>query len=137
MAIYEKINTAKKIQIELSQLREQFTQLSTPTLSDPQNLSEIHQLICCRPNVDSREMRHYFVIISVYLYSPLSLLGPFPIKAGLCREMGKVIGRCRQEVSEIFYQAKFRYENVPSFREQVEDIFEQRACDEKIDKNRL
>lgn len=125
MAIRDKINNAKKIQLELSKLKEQLSQLTTPTLSDTQNLSAIYQFIVSKPDIDNREIRHFFVIIAVYLYSPLSLLGSFPIRAGLCQEMGEIIDRCRQEVSVIFSQAKFRYENIPSFREQVETIFEQ------------
>lgn len=125
MAIHDKINNAKKIQLELFKLKEQLSQLTTPTLSDTQNLSAIYQFIVSKPDIDNREIRHFFVIIAVYLYSPLSLLGSFPIRAGLCQEMGETIGRCRQEVSGIFSQAKFRYENIQSFREQVEAIFEQ------------
>lgn len=125
MAIRDKINNAKKVQLELSKLKEQLSQLTTPTLSDPQNLFAIYQLILDQSNLDKREIRHYFVVIAVYLYSPLSLFGSFPIRAGLCQEMGGIIGRCRQDVSEIFSQAKFRYENVLSFRDQVEALFEQ------------
>lgn len=120
--MYDTINQAKKIQRELSRLREQLSQLRSPTLSDTENLTAIYQYILDQPNIDNREIRHYFVIVSVYLYSPISLFGQFPIKTGLCAEIGEIIGRCRQEVSEIFYQAKFRYENIPSFREGIESL---------------
>lgn len=125
MAIKDTIDNAKKIQAELTVLQEQFSQLITPVLSDTQNLPEIYQLVLNQPGINRREARHCFVIIAIYLYSPTSLLGQFPIRAGLRQEVGEIIGRCRQEVSEVFSQAKFRYENTPLFREQVEVIFEQ------------
>lgn len=125
MTIKDTIDNAKRIQAELKVLNEQFSQLATPALSDTQNLPQIYQLILNQPDVDRREARHYFVIIVIYLYSPTSLFRQLPIKAGLRQEIGKIIGRCRQEVSGMFSQARFRYENVPSFRDQVEIIFEQ------------
>lgn len=123
--MYNKITSGKQLQIELSELREQLSQLTTPTHCDTQNIAAIYQFIIHQPQIDRREIRHCFVIITVYLYSPISLFGHFPIKAGLCHEMGEIMNCGRQKVSEIFSQAKFRYENIPSFREQVETIFEQ------------
>lgn len=123
--MHNNISNAKKILLEISLLQDQLSQLATPTLSDVKKLPEIHQFITNQPNIDRREVRHYFVVVSVYLYSPLSLFGKFPIRTGLCQEVGEAMGSCRQEVSEMFSQAKFRYENIPSFREQVETIFEQ------------
>lgn len=125
MAIYDTINDAKRVHSELCALKERFDELTAPRLSDTDMLSDIYRSVVGRAGIDKRDERHYFVVIAVYLYSPVSLFGRFPIRAGLCRQMGQIVGRCRQEVSEIFSQARFRYENVPSFREQVEAIFEQ------------
>lgn len=123
--MHDKINAAKQILSELSTLQNQLTQFTTPTLSDTQKLLEIYQFISGQPQIDQCEIRHYFVFITVYLYSPLSVIGRCPIKAGICQQVGEVIGRCRQGVSEIFAEAKFRYENITSFRNQIETLFEQ------------
>lgn len=123
--MYRHLIQARKIQAQYQELERQMRQFAIPTQYDHAKLPAIYDMICRHTTIDQRDTRHCFVLIAVYLYSPSALLLDASIRAGLCRHIGEVIGRCRQEVSEIFSEAKFRYENVTSFRNQIETIFDQ------------
>lgn len=118
----DEITKARQLQQEIATLQAQLSQFTTPTLYDTSKLTQLYQQIGNIPDIDQRELRHHFVFIAVYLYSPSALLG-YSIKAGLCQQIGEVIERCRQDVSELFYEAKVRYDRTQSFREQTENIF--------------
>lgn len=118
----DQINIAKQLQSEIAVRQEQLSKFTTPTIYDTSKLIQLYQQVNDISDIDQRELRHYFVFIAVYLYSPSALLG-YSIKAGLCQQIGEVIERCRQDVSELFYEAKVRYDRTQSFREQTENIF--------------
>lgn len=118
----DQINIAKQLQSEIAVRQEQLSKFTTPTIYDTSKLIQLYQQVNEISDINQRELRHYFVFIAVYLYSPSALLG-YSIKAGLCQQIGEVIERCRQDVSELFYEAKVRYDRTQSFREQTENIF--------------
>lgn len=118
----DQINIAKQLQSEIAVRQEQLSKFTTPTIYDTSKLIQLYQQVNDISDINQRELRHYFVFIAVYLYSPSALLG-YSIKAGLCQQIGEVIERCRQDVSELFYEAKVRYDRTQSFREQTENIF--------------
>lgn len=125
----DQITHAKLLQSQIAVMQEQLSKFTTPALYDTSKLTQLYQRVNDIPGIDKKELRHHFVFIAVYLYSPSALLG-YSIKAGLCQQIGEVIGRCRQDVSEIFYEAKLRYERVQPFQETTHKIFAQIICKE-------
>lgn len=117
-----KINSAKQLQSEIAVRQEQLSQFTTPTMFDTDLLPAIYKAICDSDDAP-KEVRHCFVFIAVYLYSPSALLGQYSIKAGLCQKIGDTIGCCRQVVSETFSQALLRYNKLPTFAQQVDKIY--------------
>lgn len=119
--MYAKIQQARETQSQIATLQQQLSNLFTPTLYDTDLLPALYKQVTDRRN--TKELKHSFVFIVVYLYSPSTVVGQYSIKAGLCPKIGDTIGCCRQVVSETFHEARFRYNNLQEFREQTDRLF--------------
>lgn len=134
--MHEEIITAHQLQATLSDLQKQLNQFTQPKLTDYRLLPDIYQVVKNElvDNHNARYIRLHYVFIVIYLYSPKSLLDKRVIKSGLRGAIGLVIGRCKQEVSAIFQEAKFRNQQLAGFREQSDKLF---TAIEKYLKNNL
>lgn len=117
------IETARTTRQAIKDLEEQLQQLNIPTLSDTTEFPLIYAQIQSQMSGEElREQRLCFVFIVAYLYSPASIFGSYPLKAGLRSHIGSIIHRCNAEISEMLSEAKFRYERLNSFREKIDKI---------------
>lgn len=122
-SLHSLIESARKTADAIRELEAKLSELKRPVFTDFSKLHEIHRYIQAQlPSETLRERRICFVFIAAYLYSPASVIGDHPLKVGLRTNIGVTIGRCKGEVSELFSEAKFRYEKLISFGEKVDKI---------------
>lgn len=119
--LHDLVQAARATHKSIQELEHQLSTLGTPTLCDISLLPSIYTAIQCQLHDESlREQRLCFVFVAAYLYSPTSIIFDHSLKAGLRTGISKIIGRCKGEVSEIFAEAKFRYDHLTGFREKIE-----------------
>ena len=127
---FDKIIRIKKIRIEKSELSKEENKLSSPVITDKENVKRMHDIfkeilneMACPPNPDSVYQRKKFVFIVLFMCSPDALAGS-RMAPGLRDELAKAMGMKEPStVSNYCSDLVFFYQNYSDFRENVNEIF--------------
>lgn len=124
--MYDEIKQARQIHdliIEENEILEQFKNTKITNLAHlPEIKKEVEKLAA---ELYPRDRKLCFVLIATYLYSPISFVGGHSLVVGLRNPLAASIGCSATEASELFSEAKHKYNLLTKFREQTETVFEQ------------